>query len=403
MLNIAGGIYREYCMHPSWREVYGSGGRAASAVSRIGGKATLHGYTDPGIAAAIESRAALEGFQLASTAVNVGVDFSYHHPLATPTIRGVPATRYPAIQVNGENVIRFGIIEGDAIIHADYAVYDPQNPRAPEFFSANGSTANHLAIVLNFREAILMTGTSLTNPRDIAQAVASSANAEVVVLKMGAAGSLVYENGSASIIQAFATEKVWKIGSGDNFVAHFGYRWMVEHRSGHEAARLASLATAYYCSHQAFATAKALSQFTPSEIRATERFSNGWKPKVYLAGPFFTLAQLWLIEQARNDLKDAGLGVFSPYHDVGRGSADDVVEQDLAGIRDCDVLIAIGDGLDAGTIYEIGYARALGKPVIFYAENESAEDRKMMVGSGCIICDDYTTAIYKTLWAVAEQ
>ena len=85
------------------------------------------------------------------------------------------------------------------------------------------------------------------------------------------------------------------------------------------------------------------------------------------------------------------------------GSADDVVEQDLAGIRNCDVLIAIGDGLDAGTIYETGYARALGKPVVFYAENESEEDRKMMVGSGCIICDDYTTAIYKTVWAATGQ
>ena len=110
MIHIAGGIYREYCMHPSWREVYGSGGRAASAIASIGGKVTLHGYTDPGIEAAIASRAALEGFQLASVAVKVGVDFSYHHPLATPLIRGVPASRYPAIQVREEKVI--SLMEG---------------------------------------------------------------------------------------------------------------------------------------------------------------------------------------------------------------------------------------------------------------------------------------------------
>lgn len=165
-----------------------------------------------------------------------------------------------------------------------------------------------------------MTGTSGPTPLDVALAVASSSNAEVVVLKMGARGSLVYEGGSASIVPAYITERVWKIGSGDNFVAHFGYRWMTGHCSGHDAARQASLATAYYCNHRAFAKPNALTQFSPPEMRTSERFSSGWKPNVYLAGPFFTLGQLWLIEQARNDLRDGGLDVFSPYHDVGHGS-----------------------------------------------------------------------------------
>ncbi|MCF5884434.1 nucleoside 2-deoxyribosyltransferase, partial [Aeromonas veronii] len=57
-----------------------------------------------------------------------------------------------------------------------------------------------------------------------------------------------------------------------------------------------------------------------------------------------------------------------------------------------------GDGLDSGTIYEIGYARALNKPVIFYAENESVQDKKMIEGSNCYITDDYVSAIYHTVW-----
>jgi nucleoside 2-deoxyribosyltransferase len=120
---------------------------------------------------------------------------------------------------------------------------------------------------------------------------------------------------------------------------------------------------------------------------------------VYLAGPFFTLAQLWLIEQARSNLENFGLNVFSPYHDVGHGSADDVVELDLEAIRQSDILFAVGDGLDPGTIYEIGYARARNIPVIVYCENESPDNQKMMVGSGCIISADYVSAIYKTFWA----
>lgn len=88
---------------------------------------------------------------------------------------------------------------------------------------------------------------------------------------------------------------------------------------------------------------------------------------------------------------------------VGHGPAEEVVEKDLDAIRQADIVFAIGDALDSGTIYEVGYARALGTPVVFYAENESEEDQKMMEGSGCILSKDYVTAIYKTLWVAAQN
>jgi nucleoside 2-deoxyribosyltransferase len=109
-----------------------------------------------------------------------------------------------------------------------------------------------------------------------------------------------------------------------------------------------------------------------------------------------------MVEQARADLGAMGLKVFSPYHDVGHGSADDVVLKDLDGIDKADMVFAIGDGLDSGTIYEIGYARAKNKPVVMYCENESTENKKMMQGSGCTLCNDYVSAVYKTLWTAAS-
>lgn len=109
-----------------------------------------------------------------------------------------------------------------------------------------------------------------------------------------------------------------------------------------------------------------------------------------------------MVEQARNNLHEMGLRVFSPYHDVGLGSADDVVAQDLQAIVDCDLMLAITDGLDAGTVYEIGYARALNKPVIVYSERHKGESLKMMEGSGCTLCDNYTTALYTTLWEAVK-
>lgn len=94
--------------------------------------------------------------------------------------------------------------------------------------------------------------------------------------------------------------------------------------------------------------------------------------------------------------------MFSPYHDVGHGSAEDVVPLDLEGINDADLIFAVGDGMDPGTVYEIGYARAKGKPVVVYCENESDENKKMMGGSDCLLCDDYVSSIYQTLWTACR-
>lgn len=105
-----------------------------------------------------------------------------------------------------------------------------------------------------------------------------------------------------------------------------------------------------------------------------------------------------MVNEARKNLTALGLQVLSPYHDIGVGSAEDVVQKDLDAIHECDLLFAIGDGLDSGTIYEVGYARAINKPVVFYAENESVQDKKMMEGSGCRITADYVSAIYQTVW-----
>ncbi|URD45480.1 PfkB family carbohydrate kinase (plasmid) [Pseudomonas sp. BYT-5] len=401
MITVVGGVYRERCMRPSWQETYGSAGRAATAIARIGGDVSLHSYLDREALYVMRDRAALEGFQLDAVEVPQGVAFDYVHGLSTPDIRR-PAESYEPLHISKERVLRFGMIEGDAVVDCEYAVYDPQSAVDPEPFHANGSRAKHLALVLNRYEASCMSRASGETPEAMARQLANEAGAEVVVIKMGPLGALVYDNGSVSTVPAYRTKHVWKIGSGDTFAAHFAYAWMQERRSPRDAADIASRATAFYCESQGHPSRKQLDQFSPEPLCASERYRDGYQPQVYLAGPFFSLAQLWLVREARNDLRGMGLRVFSPYHDVGRGSADDVVEKDLQGIRDCDLLFAIGDGLDAGTIYEIGYARALEKPVVMYSENESEEDKKMMEGSACRITDDYVSAVYQTVWAAAE-
>ncbi|MCB2256650.1 nucleoside 2-deoxyribosyltransferase [Pseudomonas chlororaphis] len=402
MITIVGGVYRERCMRPGWDDIYGSAGRAATAIARFGGQAELHACVDSETQEVVEARAAAEGFKFNGAAAKAGVTFEYIHGLANPDIRRGTHAR-STLAVCGEKVLRFGMIDGTAVVNADFAVFDPQNANEPESFSANGSTAKHLALVLNRHEAnLLLPGSRGLSPQDIAAALAKQENAEVVVIKMGPLGAFVYDNGKISTVPAYRTERVWKIGSGDTFAAHFALGWLDNGLSAHDAASIASIATAFYCESQGFPDQALLAAFKPKALQPSQRYRDGYIPKVYLAGPFFTLAELWMVGQARRDLKAMGLDVFSPYHDVGLGTAEDVVEKDLEGVRNCDVLFAIGDGLDSGTIFEIGYARALNKPVVFYAENESEQDRKMMEGSDCTMSDDYVSAVYQMVWEAVE-
>lgn len=396
MLKIVGGIYREICARPQWDEVYGSAGRAASAIARLGGEVELHGYLDADLVRAMQARAGDEGFVLKDLKLPRSAVFSYTHGLAVPLI--YRPERQPDLHMRAEKVLRFGMLEATAVVDAHYAVYDPQNVSGPESFAANGSKAEHLALVLNLYEAVQLLGDGALEPEEITERLAIQESAEVVVLKMGPKGALVYHQGAHHRVPAYATPRVWKIGSGDQFAANFAYAWMEEQRTPVDAAERASRATAFYAQHRRYPTVAELDAFGPVPLMVSKRYEEGRVPLVYLAGPFFTLGQLWVVEQARNCLRDMRFKVFSPYHDVGHGPAEQVVGQDVEGIHQSDVVLAIGDGLDSGTIFEVGYARSHGVPVVFYAENESKEDCKMMEGTDCFLSDDFVSAIYRTVW-----
>lgn len=400
-ITVVGGVYHERCMRPQWQEVFGSAGRAAMAIASMSCRVDLVSYFDLTTKAVFEAHGALADVTLCPVMIDQAVAFDYYHGLNTPRI-SIPASGLQPLQVAADCVVRYGMLEGDALVTCQRAVYDPQNARRAVHFDENGSSAEELALVLNGREAHMLSGLKNSSAEDMAKSLVARKKASVVVIKLGAWGALVHDGKETVRVSAYETPHVWKIGSGDNFSAHFAYRWIIEGRSASESAELASKATAYYCQTKGFATHKKLAAFEPKQFSPSEAFQSGRVPTIYLAGPFFTLAQLWMVEQARDDLRAMGFKVFSPYHDVGHGSAEDVVEKDVQAINAADLLFAISDGLDSGTIYEIGYARAKGKPVVMYCESESAEDQKMMEGSGCIVSRDYVTAIYKALWTAAS-
>jgi hypothetical protein len=207
-------------------------------------------------------------------------------------------------------------------------------------------------------------------------------------------------------VPAFWTDAVWKIGSGDFFAARFAYEWLARGEHPKTAAERASLATAWYCANRGDLTPGAPSDGDAAlqPIRPSSRVVAGYTPTVYVAGPFFTLAQRWLVDEARSQFRSMHLKVFSPIHDVGEdGPSEDLATHDLKGIDGADVVFAIADGFDPGTVFEIGYARAHDKPVVVYAENERERHFTMFDGSGCHRTDDFVSAVYATVWSGLEQ
>jgi hypothetical protein len=389
---VAGGLYRETCAWPSWNHLYGSGGRAAVA---LGGGAALvefHTYASEEAAETFAAYAQVYGVSVRRHATGQTVAFDYVHTLSPPVIKPIPLriTRNDPFDVQSECILRFGMMEGSARVIADRCVYDPQSAFSPEAFEANGSKADRLAIVGNAGEIRTLGGSPDV---DIGAAALLEKGVELVIAKDGPRGARLFRKQGSVSIPAFLSDNVWTLGSGDVFAAAFAAGWALEDLDAAEAAEAASVAVSEY------ANSMSLPMRDIAALAAEKRTEVRTVPgEVYLAGPFFDMAQLWLVDEARRCLSQAGLKVFSPVHDVGHGAASEVVQKDIDAISRCDLMFALLNGIDAGTIFEVGYARAIGKPVYALAQSVPSEDLKMLEGSGCLIFSDFVTAVHHAAW-----
>jgi nucleoside 2-deoxyribosyltransferase len=398
MLNIVGGTYYESCIQPFWDEVFGSGLRAVLALNHRT-DLKFYTYSDPATKPILEGLSDQLNFQVEAASVFKNVEFTYEHPLSNPSyyphdsdFDGSP----PIVVETAEPIICYGMVEGNALVKGDKVVYDPQDPGNAKPFHKNGSTANQLLIVLNYGEACAMSGEK--DMERIKNYFINTQKAHAVIVKNGAEGAFLMQQNDIHIIPSYITDKVWPIGSGDIFTATVGYEWMIKKQSLLDAAHAASMAAAFYVDSRTLPIPFEL----PTPYLAFRKPSNELKT-VYLAGPFFTMGQRWVINQFRDALLKTGLAVFSPFHDVGIGEPEKVAPLDLKGVDECDIVLAIADGLDAGTLFEIGYARAKGKHVLIFVESEKNEALTMLKGSNCLFENDFSTIVYKTLWQAYKK
>jgi hypothetical protein len=288
------------------------------------------------------------------------------------------------------------MLEGAARVAGETVVYDPQSPNSPEWFRTRGS-AKRLAYILNEREARILTGQPTAE--SAAAMIASKEAAEIVIVKRGPFGSLVWTSEGINKVPCYRTPVVHKIGSGDVFSAVFFFEWSINGRTPIDAASAAARATATYCATGGEPQIIRPGRYDPERVPWPTIPDTCLSIRsIYLAGPFFTTSQRWLITEAYRTLRNLGMTVFSPFHDVGIGSPEEVVTKDLKGINDASLVYAVIDGVDPGTLFEIGYARAKGINVIALAEGQAGESLTMLVGSGCRVYHDLAASLYECCW-----
>lgn len=400
---VVGGTYSEICLEPMWEQVYGSGLRAVCFILENDYDLKLDFYTsaDEEMSSHLDYYTKLDNkLTVHNTQIQKSPAFIYDHPLSTPRIVPRPdmlSIDKSSVRVEGDNVLVYGLIETDFVISGNKVVYDPQSPVNPMSFSDTGSNAGDLVTVINHKEASLIVGS--WNVDEIRDYFIEKENCHALILKMGTKGALLFTKSIDPIkIPVYITDKVWTIGSGDIFTAAFAKNWF-SGSSLEESAILASKSTAIYCNSASLHVNSSLEKFNFLEL-VIEKYPKG---TVYIAGAFFTMKDRWIINEVWQVFKGLGLSVFSPFHDVGPGKAEEVVDKDLNGLNESEIVFALVDGLDSGTLFEIGYAISKGIKVIVFVQNETEESLKMLEGTNCIIVNDFTTAVYKTYWELAKQ
>ncbi|MFM2278934.1 MAG: hypothetical protein RLZZ444_1165 [Pseudomonadota bacterium] len=384
-MDIVGGLYRELCDVPRWNATFGSGGRAAAAIAALSPGSILHTY----VAAATESGARhLEdlGIVVRRQKADTAIAFAYFHPLSRPHLEPPRSAiaMCPPITVEGGAILRFGFVEGDAVVRGSRVVYDPQTHHEPKPFGANGSKATSLALVMNEIEIRTMTETADTAAA--ANRAMQTEGADVVIVKAGIRGATVFERGKAAQhVPAFRSTRVFKIGTGDVFSAIFAHHWAENGMPPHDAAILASKAVATYC-----------------ETRTLPPTGNAQPPMVALSdlppgvieivGAVDTIGRRWTMEEARFRLRELGLNVRAPA--LGDVPGDRTLVA---------ALLVIAEGMDMSVDARTLVASP-DLPVVVL--HEGGGRLATTLGAACAnvtITDDFVSSLYLIAWAATPQ
>ncbi|MGD1118413.1 MAG: PfkB family carbohydrate kinase [Dehalococcoidales bacterium] len=396
-MKIAGGAYHEICREPMRNEFFGSGLRAAIAISRAVESLELVTIATPEEETWINSLGKSFRFSARVKHRKNEIVFSYDTPLSPPILSPTGIDRVK-LTANDETVLAFGMPEGGWSITGKSVIIDPQG--ASSIDHGVKWSGERSALVCNQLEVRTLAGA--TNSRDdAANSVRKKYGFDTVVVKCGGLGAVVYDGKAAPVkIGVYPTNSIYPIGSGDVFTSIFACCWGNKNMSAVESARHASLGAAVWVSQGPLQVVDKDGNIVNPDLLNEMSFRQ--TPRIYLAGPFFSIGQRWIINTFRNGLIDLGAEVLSPMHDVGFGVSSEVAHEDLKLISNANGLLAVLDDLDAGTLFEVGFAKAREIPIVAYASHCSDDDLTMVTGTEVSLCSDMSTAVYRAVWESTE-
>lgn len=117
--------------------------------------------------------------------------------------------------------------------------------------------------------------------------------------------------------------------------------------------------------------------------------------KAYIAGPFFSPSQLAIIEAIKKELVQLGIEYFSPKDESMFKQGDEpkvILDLNLRAILMSDLVIAVTDDKDVGTMFECGYAHSHGIPILYVwlGRKDGQKFNLMLAASGGVVhkvCD----------------
>jgi hypothetical protein len=388
---IVGGTYQEEVKEPADRRIAGSGLRGAAAVNRLSPSTSLVSAIETTGHEPADAAAAAYGVRVQWLQRSSPITFVYRTPISSASRFGEATVNNPPRGLTSDVALVYGQVEGNTFPAAEALIIDPQY--SINLKDIRSVQAARIAIVANLHETRGLTG--LTEPYAAARRLLRDSRASVVVTKMGARGLLVSSGEGQVALGPRPVKRVWPIGSGDVFSAVFACAWGERNMDPVAAAAAASLGTSIYCETRHLPLPADLFERRPSLAQVDLRR----RVRVYLAGPFFSIAERWFVSLVYDGLQDLGATVFSPMHDVGRGG-DEVAKADIKGLAQSNSLLALLEHGDVGTAFEAGWATRGSKAVVVYVEGGvDAEGMKMLAGTGALICSDLSSALYWAIWA----
>jgi sugar/nucleoside kinase (ribokinase family)/nucleoside 2-deoxyribosyltransferase len=428
-LVVIGGIFRESIPGTGGapvRRVGGSGYVAALTAAALGSDVSLMSFVgkeDSRAALATLNRAGVNtsGVQLLPGASGIFAfeDIADRHA-PRPSYRpaeSIPAGSPPRDSPTAPVVLAFGFPDFDCLQWIEGALekggtflWDRQGwlSRDIEALALEGLPAARRIYIANLQEMLEATNRS-TYLDALNEQPAAGFNTSVI--KCGRWGSIVFDRTDViNLIPAFLTEARSVIGSGDTFAGALAAR-IAAGDELRDAASTGAAAASLVIERPSNIPSQSLRTAVESVRR--DRASRFVSPvtleslSVYLAGPWFSVAESMLVSELERALSNLGLAVVSPRRDIGElgpQSTDkeilEVGHRDFKAIDQCHLMVALLDGDDPGTLIEVGYAANAQIPTIGLASRPDPVAQPMRAAAGVAVVRTVQTLLNEvTAWA----